>query len=260
MKFKKFTSMLVVSALCVSMTGCSFKDSLRSWLMEDEEKTESVNNDSWTFDSNNNSQEQYSEDVEKAYEFFKDSAEQYEESNKKFVKDENGIGFVETITQDVYDRVRVNKEGLKEFLSDMVYVTKDAKDQLDSANLQADMFYKVVIDGTNEVKIEIRNGQVTKFDLGNETLEEQIKEELMNGDNGDSTTNSNNTIDSNKEEKKVEKPKQETKKEKKEEDTTPKEQKYYCVDCGTEIDKSQYNNHDGRCSSCARTHDKESNP
>ena len=273
MKFKKFTSMLVVSALCVSMTGCSFKDSLRSWLMEDEEKTESVNNDSWTFDSNNNSQEQYSEDVEKAYEFFKDSAEQYEESNKKFVKDENGIGFVETITQDVYDRVRVNKEGLKEFLSDMVYVTKDAKEQLDSANLQADMFYKVVINETNEVKIEIRNGQVTKFDLGNETLEEQIKEELMNGDNGDSATNSNNTIDSNKEEKKVEKPKQETKeekkvekpkqeskKEKKEEDTTPKEQKYYCVDCGTEIDKSQYNNHDGRCSSCARTHDKESKP
>ena len=95
----------------------------------------------------------------------------------------------------------------------------------------------------------------------------------MNGDNGDSATNSNNTIDSNKEEKKVEKPKQETKeekkvekpkqetkKEKKEEDTTPKEQKYYCVDCGTEIDKSQYNNHDGRCSSCARTHDKESKP
>ena len=50
---------------------------------------------------------------------------------------------------------------------------------------------------------------------------------------------------------------------KEEEEAEKREQtkkKYYCKDCGTEISKSQYNNHGGRCSSCARTHDKESKP
>lgn len=320
----------MVGALCVSMTGCSFKNTLRSWLTEGDNggNNGGTNTETWRF-NNDDDNKQYSYEVEKAYEFFKNSAKQYETDNKKFVKDENGVGFVETVTQETYDSFRVNKESVKTLVSDMVDVSKNVKEQLDSIQCNVDMFYKVIIDG--EVKIEIRNGQIIKFDLGDTSLEQQIKDELMNGNSGNSTTNNNNAISGEKEstteEKKEEKSltcyycgksykksnsgattkskycssncekkhkESQNKKEKsltckqcgksykksksdaaepnkycssgcytdaamlekkrKEEEADKKAKRYYCIDCGTEIDKEQYNNWQ-RCSYCAKVYD-----
>ena len=147
-----------------------------------------------------------------------------------------------------------------------------------------DYFYKISYNG--KIIVEVRNGNLITFDTGDEEFKNNVLAMISQGDERTTSDKGNNTLNNNNSTKnttnndKTYTCKECGKKYKKKNSDANEPTKYcssecytesrmkqrnkdakttktyYCKDCGTKISKSQYNSWK-RCSSCARTHDKE---
>ncbi len=209
--------------------------------------------------------EKFPKNVEKAYELFQEQGKKYEDDTKKFVKDSNGIGFEEELKKE--DKGAFCSENNKiNIVSDIKQLAEDGKENkeiLEKCGIDdVDYFNKLICD--DETLIEIRNDRLMTLELGNDELEQEVINEVL-GNNPTTDdkeeeksltcdycgkkykkSNSNASTPSKYCSNNCEKKHKEVKKDK----------KYYCRDCKTQISKSQYDNHNGRCPSCARSYAK----
>ena len=283
---KKIISLLLVGSMSISMVGCKGHFRFDKFSKKDknekiETNIENNNNNQFNWGDNNT---QTNSKVSEAYEYYKSEFTKYEDTEKKYEYDTTGIGFTQYITDE---RIisKGNEQGMADFLALEYKEATNNKKVMDSNGFTTvDYFYKISYNG--KIIVEVRNGNLITFDTGDEEFKNNELAMLSQGDERTTSDKGNNTLNNNNSTKnttnndKTYTCKECGKKYKKKNSDANEPTKYcssecytesrmkqrnkdakttktyYCKDCGTKISKSQYNSWK-RCSSCARTHDKE---
>lgn len=169
---KKLVSMVLIGGLSATLlTGCSKSDNkVKLFNIKINGKERSL----FGFGG-----DESSESVNKAYDFFKESVSQYENSTKKYTKDVTGIGFTQEFTEierEAYSH-DYNKENILSYIRIAGEQSETNKKTMEGYGINDVDFYFKLVCG-DDVIIEVRNGVLKQLNLGNDTLENEIINEL----------------------------------------------------------------------------------
>lgn len=168
---KKLVSLVLVGGLSATLlTGCKSDNKAKLFNIKINGKERSL----FEFGG-----DESSESVNKAYDFFKESVSQYENDTKKYTKDATGIGFTQEFTEiekEAYSH-DYNKENILSYIQIAGEQSEANKKIMESYNINDVDFYFKLVCG-DDVIIEVRNGVLKQLNLGNDTLENEIINEL----------------------------------------------------------------------------------
>lgn len=190
MKFKKIISLSTAMIMCVSMTGCSVKDKLRSWLLEDEgkEQQQQVQTNPVQPQPQEQQETQPTDPTLKAaYDFIKENTDRwYKEAgifeNYSITTEDNCVVFELTFSDEEFVYSYENNNNIfKEYAQTYLINTYNLKKALEEGGAN-NISVKFRLKSSTRIYMVVTDGRYVTVDTGNEDVDNAVIEFVKNFD------------------------------------------------------------------------------